>query len=160
MRCPNCNSDEGTKLSRVSLNGISDIRTRSRGRGVDFGETSGALSFKFRGRGTFQTHLSKLAGPPKKLRYRHVVLWWALGLAIIYWLFGELVWIHQLSAVRSVTLFPQCAHAYSGLALRVLAFLGWCNHRVCPQRFGLRERSFMCDRCGNNFRPFELQEAA
>src|SRR5215469_11622745 len=116
MRCPKCNSDESNKLSLVYLNGISDIRTRSRGRGFDFGETAGAFSFGSRGRGTFQTRLSKLAGPPPKLPYRHVILWWALGLAIMYWLSGELVGIHQLSAVRSVTLFPQYAHIYSGLA--------------------------------------------
>jgi hypothetical protein len=104
------------------LNGISDIKTRSRGRGFDFGETAGAFNFRSLGRGTFQTRLSKLAAPPRKLPYRHVILWWALGLAIIYWLFGELVWIHQLSAVRSATLFPQYAHAYSGLALLILTF--------------------------------------
>ena len=160
MRCPKCNSDECTKLSLVYLNGISDIRTRSRGRGFDFRETAGAFSFKSRGRGTFQTHLSKLAGPPRKLPYRNVILWWALGLAILYWLFGELVWIHELSAVRSVTLFPQYAHAYSGAALLVLALLGWYNRLVRPRRLRLWERSFMCERCGNIFQPLEQREAA
>ena len=160
MRCPKCNSDECTRLSLVYLNGISDIRTRSRGRGFDFGETAGAFSFRSRGRGTFQTRLSKLAGPPQKLPYRHVIVWWGLGLVIIYWLFGDLVSIHQLSAVRSVTLFPQYAHAYSGVALLVLAFLGWYNHQVRPQRLRRWEISFMCDRCGNIFQPLEQQEAA
>ena len=161
MRCPKCNSDECTKLSLVYLNGISDMKTRSRGRGFDFGETAGAFSFRSRGRGTFQTRLSKLAGPPVKLRYRHVLLWWGLGLAIMYWLFGELVWTRELSAVRSVALFPQYAHAYSGVALLVLAFLAWYNHQVRPQRFRLWDASFMCDRCGNVFRPStQRQEAA
>ena len=89
-----------------------------------------------------------------------MILWWALGQAIMYWLFGELVWIHELSAIRSVTLLPQYAHAYSGVALLVLASLGWYNHQVYPQRSRLWERSFMCGCCGNIFRPFERQEAA
>jgi hypothetical protein len=89
---------------------------------------AGAFSFQSRGRGTFQTRLSKLAGPPLKLRYRHVLLWWGLGLAILYWLFGYLVWLHQLSATRLVALFPQYAYAYSGVALFVLASLWWYNH--------------------------------
>jgi hypothetical protein len=96
--------------SLIYLNRISDIKTRSRGRGFDFGEAAGAFSFRSRGRGTLQTRLSKLAGPPMRLPYRHVILWWALGLAIIYWLFEELVWIRQLSAVRSVTTSSGTSH--------------------------------------------------
>jgi hypothetical protein len=160
MRCTKCNSDECTKLSLVYLNGISDIRTRSRGRGFDFGEMAGAFSFRSRGRGTFQTRLSKLAGPPLKLPYRHVLLWWGLGLAIMYWLFGYLGWLHQLSAARSVELFPEYAHAYSGLALFVLASLWWYNHQVRTQRLRRWENSFMCDRCGNVFQFSGQQEAA
>jgi len=160
MQCPKCNTNECTKLSLVYLNGVSDIRTRSRGRGFDFGEMASAFSFRSRSRATFQTRLSKLAGPPRKLPYRHVLLWWGLGLAILYWLFGYLVWLRQISAVRSVALFPQYAHAYSGVALFVLASLWWYNHQVRPLRFHRWEQSFMCDRCGAIFQRFEQQEAA
>jgi hypothetical protein len=160
MRCPKCNSDDCTKFSLVYLNGISDIRTKSRGRGFDFGEMAGAFSFRSRARGTVQTRLSKIAGPPRKLPYRHVLFGWGLGLSILYWLFGYLVWLHEISAVRSVALFPQYAHAYSGLALFVLASLWWYNHQVSPQVFRRWECSFTCERCGSTFQPSEQQEAA
>lgn len=151
MQCPKCNANKCMKLSLVYLNGVSDIRTRSRGRGFDFGEMASAFGFRSRSRGTLQTRLSKLAGPPRKLPYRHVLLWWGLGLAILYWLFGYPVWLHQISAVRSVSLFPQYAHAYSGVAMFVLASLWWYNHQVGPHRFRRWERSFMCERCGEIF---------
>jgi hypothetical protein len=160
MRCPTCSSEECSSLSLVYAGGLSDIRTRSRGRGFAFGETTGALSFTARSRGTCQTRLSKLAAPPRKLRYRHVVLWWILGLGILYWLFGYLVWLHELSAIRAVTAFPKFAHAYSGIAVFVLAVLRWHNRHVRPQRYRRWERSFMCGRCGAIFQPFEQQEAA
>ena len=160
MQCPKCNTDDCTKLSLVYLNGLSNVRTRSRGHGFNFGDMAGAFSFRARSRGTFQTGLSKLAGPPRKLRYRHVLLWWGLGLAILYWLFGYLVWLHELSAIRAVALFPQYAHAYSGVALFVLASLAWYNHRVRPERYRHWDRSFMCALCGSIFQPSEQQEAA
>jgi len=161
MRCPNCTAGECTKLSLVYLNGLPEVRTKARGRGFTFGEMADAFHFRGRTKGICQTRLSKLAGPPCKLRYRHVILWWGLGLVILYWFFGYLVWLHQLSAFRAVALFPQYAHAYSGLALFVLASLWWYNHQVRPGRFRRWERSFMCDRCGTVFQPpFERQEAA
>jgi len=160
MQCPKCGTDECTKLSLVYLNGVSNLRTTSRGRGFDFGEMAGAFSFRSRGRGRFQTRLSKMAGPPLKLRYRHLILCWGLGLGIMYWLFGYLVWLRELSAVRSVALFPQYAHVLSGVALFVLASFWWYNHQVRPQLLRRWERSFMCDRCGAIFEQFEEQEAA
>ena len=153
MQCPECKSTECTKLSLVHLNGLSEISMKSRGRGFDFGEMAGAFSFRSRGRGTFQTRLSKLAAPPAKLRYRHVALWWALGLVILYWLFGYLVWLHEMSAVRSVMLFPLYAHAWSGCATLILASLWWFNRRVHPHRQRSWERSFLCSRCGTTFQP-------
>ena len=103
--------------------------------------------------GTCQTRLSKLAAPPRKLRYRHVILWWILGLGILLLAVGYLVWLHQVSAVRSVALSPQYAHAYSGVALCVLASLGWYNRHVRPQRYRRWERSVMCERWGKIFGP-------
>ena len=153
MRCPKCDFEECTSLSVVYDAGLSDIRTRTRGRGFAFGESTGALSFTARSRGTCQTRLSKLAAPPRKLRYRHVILWWILGLGILYWLFGYLVWLHELSVIRSVALFPRYAHAYSGLAVFALAVLWWYNQHVCPQRYRRWECSFMCGRCGSVFGP-------
>ena len=160
MRCPKCNAEECSGLSVVYAAGLSDMRMRTRGRGFAFGEAAGALSFTARSRGTCQTRLSKLAGPPRKLRYRHVFLWWILGLVILYWLFGYLVWLHQLSAARAVTAFPAFSHAYSGLALLVLAVLWGYNRHLRPQRYRRWERSFMCGRCGSIFSPPEQQEAA
>lgn len=160
MRCPKCRSDECTKLSVVYFNGLSNVKTKSRGRGFDFGETAGAFSFVARGHGTLQTRMSTLAGSPRKLRYRHVLLCWGLGLVILYWLFGYLVWLHEMSSVRSVTLFPQYAHAYSALAVVALASLWWFNRRVHPPRLRRWQRSLMCDRCGAIFEPSEQQEAA
>lgn len=154
MRCPKCNSEEYASLSVVYDAGLSDIRARTRGGGFAFGESAGTLSFTARSRGTCQTRLSKLAAPPRKLRYRHVILWWILGLGILYWLFGYLVWLHELSAIRALTTFPDFAHAYSGLAVFVLAVLWWYNRRVRPQRYRRWERSFMCARCGKIFGPF------
>ena len=160
MQCPNCSTDKCTKLSLVYLNGVSDVRTTARGRGFDFGAMAGAFSFRSRGRGRFQTQLSKMAGPPLKLRYRHLILCWGLGLGIMHWLFGYLVWLRELSDVRSVALFTQYAHALAGIALFVLASFWWYNHRVRPERLRRWERSFMCDRCGQIFQSFEQKEAA
>ena len=160
MRCPKCDSDQCSSLSVVYAAGLSQMRTRTRGRGFAFGEAAGALTFTARSRGTCQTRLSKLAGPPRKLRYRYVILWWILGLGILYWLFGYLVWLHQLSPVRAVAAFPEFSHAYLGLALFLLAVFCWYNRQVHPQRCRRWERSFMCGRCGKIFEPVVNEERA
>src|SRR5438128_1895045 len=99
IQCPNCRSEDLVKTSILYAEGLSDLEAQTRGIGIAFTGPGLALGFgRARTSGTLQTRLSKQAGPPRKKRYRYIVMAWILGLLI-----GEIL----LSYVGMLTRTPE-----------------------------------------------------
>ena len=148
-QCPDCHSTDTVKLPLVYSAGISEIRGRSRIRGLAFGASGITLGLgRLKSSGTIQTQLSRIASPPQKKRYRYYVVAWILGFyfALCIELFlksaapGNAVHLHQQFAFFS--------WMYCGFLVCMLGALGRYNHRVYPQRYHEWGRSLMCRRCG------------
>ncbi len=154
MQCPNCKSEDLVKLSVVHSAGLSDINTRSRGRTLAFSDNGLVLGVgNFKGTGTSQTNLSKLAEPPCKKPYRHVIIAWLLGLVIGASLLTDLNTFTVRAKTHIEHQFQWFAYPYSCLAALVLEVLWRYNHRILPRRHQLWSHSFMCCRCGEIFQP-------
>jgi hypothetical protein len=154
MQCPKCKSEDAVKLSLVYAAGLSDVETRSRGHGWALGDGGLLLGFgSSKGTGTSQTQLSKLAAPPRKKKYRHVILAWLIGLLMA----GPLIDVFVASSRNPEALlrrdFQIFAYIFSALVVLVLAILWRFNHVVFPRRLDVWNRSFMCQRCGEVFHP-------
>ena len=152
MQCPKCKSDDAVKLSLVHAAGLSDIQTRSRGHGWALGDGGLVLGFgNSTGSGNTQTKLSKLAAPPHKKRYRHVILAWLIGLVMA----GPLIDAFNAYAANPDAAlrreFQIFAYIFSALLVFILAALWSFNHLVLPGRREFWNRSFMCRRCGEIF---------
>jgi len=148
-QCPDCDSTDTVKLRLVYSAGISEIRGRSRIRGLAFGASGITLGLGgLRSSGIVQTQLSRIASPPQKKRCRYYVVALILGfyLALCIEAFlksathGNIMHLHQQFALFSWT--------YCALLVCVLAVLWRYNHRIYPQRYHEWEISFMCRRCG------------
>ena len=152
MQCLKCNSEDAVKLSVVHAAGLSDIRTHVRGHGWAAGDSGLLLGFgSSKVIGTSQTKLSKLAAPPHKKRYRHVILAWFIGLFMA----GPLIDVFTASSRNPDAFlrrdFEIFAYTFFIIAVFVLAILWNFNHLILPRRRELWNRSFMCRRCGEIF---------
>lgn len=152
MQCPKCNSEDAVKLSLVHAAGLSDVKTRSRGLGIALSDGGLLLGFgRSRAAGTSQTQLSKLAAPPHKKRYRHVILAWLIGLLMA----GPLIDVFTASAANPDAMlrhdFQIFAYISTAIVALVLVALWSFNRTIFPRRRDLWNRSFMCRRCGEIF---------
>jgi hypothetical protein len=150
IQCPNCQSEDSVRTSILYAEGLSDLDAQTRGIGIAFARPGPVLSFgRARTTGTVQSRLSKQASPPRKKRYRYIVIAWILGLLI-----GEIL----LSYVGMLTRTPESrfeqqltylAWACSGLAVVIFWIFWTFNRKVLPRLYRRWERSFICGRCGN-----------
>jgi hypothetical protein len=152
MQCPKCKSDDAVKLSLVHAAGFSDLKTRSSGHAWALGDGGLLLGFgTSKAPGTSQTQLSKLAAPPQKKRYRHVILAWFIGLLMA----GPLIAVFTASAANPDPLirhdFQIFAYISSASVAFVLAALWGFNRSIFPRRHEIWDRSFMCRDCGEIF---------
>ncbi len=152
MQCPKCTSEDAVKLSLIHSAGLADIRTTSRGHVIGLAGAGLLLAVdSFATKGTSQSQLSKLAAPPCKKRYRHVILAWLIGLAIGAWF---ILFINAPTSTHDPHTFIQIhwfVYIFSAAMLLVLTVLWRFNHMTFPRRRKLWNRSFMCRRCGEVF---------
>ncbi|HTV55556.1 MAG TPA: hypothetical protein VMI06_11655 [Terriglobia bacterium] len=133
MQCPQCGSTEFTKLSLVYAHGFSDLEARSRGWGVVTGDTAPDLAFvSVRTKGELRTRLSQQVSPPRKKRYKPVLLIWLLEIFIGAWFLGYMATLNHRSDAVFETQFTWFAYIYSGFAVFVLAVFWRFNHRIFP----------------------------
>jgi len=152
MQCPRCKSDDAVKLSLVHAAGLSDIETRSRGHAWALGDGGLLLGVgNLTTTGTSQTQLSKLSAPPRKKRYRHVILAWLIGLVMA----GPLIAVLTASAANPDALirhdFQIFAYISSAIVAIGLAALWSFNRMIFPRRHEIWNRTFLCRRCGETF---------
>jgi hypothetical protein len=150
MQCPRCKSEDAAKLSLIHAAGLADVQTRSRGHVWALGDGGLLLGFgRSKAIGTSQTQLSKLATPPGKKRYRHVILAWLFGLAIGTWLILVINAPNGALDPHILSEFHWFAYAFSAVIVLILAVLLRFNHMILPRRRELWNRSFVCRRCGD-----------
>src|SRR5438105_15630405 len=83
IQCPNCQSEDLVKTAILYAEGLSDLDAQTRGIGIVFAGPGPVLGFgRAKTSGILQTRLSKQASPPRKKRYRYIVIAWILGLLI------------------------------------------------------------------------------
>lgn len=160
IECPQCGSNEFTKLSLVYAQGFSDLKARSRGWGFMVGSAGADLGFgKFRTRGEIQTKLSQKVSPPRKLSYWKIVFWGLIGLLVLDFTRGYADsflrvggnFNHQLASF---------GYSYLGVVALSLCLAFWHNLRVVPNRYRIWDRSFMCRRCGHILQLPETRDSA
>src|SRR5438128_2067875 len=129
-QCPNCQSEDLVRTSILYAEGLSDLDAQTRGIGIVFAGPGPVLGFgRARTSGTLQTRRSKQASPPRKKRYRYIVIAWIAGLLV-----GEIL----LSYIATLTRTPESRFeqqlTYFGWALSTLALLTflifWIFNRV------------------------------
>lgn len=148
-QCPDCHSTDLVKLSLVYAGGLSEIDTHSQVRGLALAGDGIGVSFTgTQTGGTLQTHLSRIAAPPHKKRYRYFVLAWALLFIVPGWIALSLEETQPGNAAHVHQLFTWFSWIYLGLLVLALWVLWRYNHRFYPQRYREWDRSFMCRRCG------------
>lgn len=150
IQCPSCQSEELVRTSILYAEGLSDLDAQTRGIGIVLAGSGPALGFgRARTSGTLQTRLSKQSSPPRKKRYRYIVIAWILGLLI-----GEIL----LSYVGILTRTPESRFklqlsyfgwAYSALAVVTFSMFWIFNRVLLPTLYHRWEGSFLCRRCGN-----------
>jgi hypothetical protein len=135
LKCPNCNSTDVKKLSLIYAAGV--YESRGSLRGLFLGNSDGLLFGRFRG--TSQSRLSKMTGPPKKMPYAVPTVLWPLGFFILMAFDGrgKLSWVMGMLSVAYVFLLP----AY------LLASMSY-NFFVRPKRLSHWQKRFFCQRCG------------
>jgi hypothetical protein len=152
MQCPKCKSEDAVKLSVVHAAGLSDIQSSARGHAWALGDSGLLLGFSSsQAIGTSQTALSKLAAPPCKKRYRHVILTWLIGLALGSWFILVIISPTGSLGSRTLSQMHRFAFLFSTVIVLMLAVLWRFNHMIFPRRRELWNRSFMCQRCGEIF---------
>lgn len=136
MVCPNCNSTDLKKISLIYTAGM--YESRGRMRGLFLGSSDGWLYGRYRG--TNQSHLSKIVGPPGKFPYIAPTILWILGFFVVMAFAGRGRLSTLMAIVSMVYLFLLPAYLlgalFSNLFLRAKKLRTW-------------ERKFMCQRCGN-----------
>jgi hypothetical protein len=158
-QCPNCHSTDTVKLPLVYSAGISEIRWRSRIRGLAFGASGFMLGFgRQRSSGAIQTQLSRIASPPQKKRYRYYVVAWILGFYFALWV---AVFLKSAAPSNTAHLHQQFAlfsWGYCGFLVCMLGILWHYNLRLYPERYREWQRSLMCRRCGKIWCPFGVTD--
>lgn len=105
MVCPICRSSDLRKASLVYAAGL--YESRGGIRGFFLGSRGGGLPFG-RYRGTNQSRLSAMAGPPGKLPYTTSIILWLLGFFPLMAFVGrgKLSWAMGLLATAYLLLLP------------------------------------------------------
>ncbi|HEV2500729.1 MAG TPA: hypothetical protein VGY31_14220 [Terriglobia bacterium] len=152
VECPQCGSNEFTKLSLVYAQGFSNLEARSRGWGLIFGSGGADLGFgKFRTKGEIQTRLSQNVSPPRKWSCWKILFWGLIGLMVLEFILG-----YADSFLRIGGNFNQqlawFGYSYLGVVAFILCLAFRYNFSVFPRRFRFWNRSFMCRRCGHILR--------
>jgi hypothetical protein len=161
VQCPECGSTEVTKLSLIYAEGFSHLEARSRGWGLLFGSGGADLALgNVRTKGEVQTRLSQQVSPPRKKRYRPVLIVWFLGILIGGWFLGYFATLNHRPGAVFETQFTWFAYIYSGFAVLVLSVFWRFNHRIFSRRYQYWDRSFMCRCCGHVIQRPEGVESA
>lgn len=149
IECPQCGSNEFTKLSLVCAQGFSNLEARSRGWGLMFGNGGADLGFgKFRTKGEIQTRLSQKVSPPSKWSYWKILFWGLIGLLVLEFILGYVDTFLRVSRNfdQQLTWF---GYGYLGVVAFILCLAVRHNFSVFPRHFHMWNRSFMCRRCGH-----------
>ena len=160
IECPQCGSNEFTKLSIIYSEGFSNLEAHSRGWGLMFGSAGADLGLgKFRTKGEIQTRLSQKTSPPRKWSYWKIVFWGLIGLLVLEFILG-----YADSFLRVGGNFNQQLAWFGYSYFAVLAFI-LClafryNFSVFPRRYRFWKRSFMCRRCGHILELPETHDSA
>jgi hypothetical protein len=155
LRCPHCDSTDLKRLALVYQAGSSQIRARTRLRGLIFGEggpsvfTAGATTD-----GNQQSELAKSVAPPLKWSYTRLVVRAAL---VTVAAFIACV-IFVIVSTPPVSTLPMKLYVFLAPAVFcVCLFLTWRhNTLIFPRGFADWDRSFLCERCGK----VSLQDSA
>jgi hypothetical protein len=135
MICPNCQSSDLSNASLVYAAGLHE----SSGRAVGWilGSADGWWIGRYRG--TSQSRLSKMVGPPIRLPYVSPVILWLVGFFVVMSLAGrgKLSWMMGFLCVAYILLLP----AY-------LLGTTFYNLFVRPKKYRNWESTFLCLRCG------------
>ena len=140
MICPKCHSSDLKNVSLIYAAGM--YESRGGISGIFLGNTHGLLFGRYRG--TSQSCVSAMVGPPRKLAYATPVILWLLGFFPLMAFVGrgKLSWLAGLLSAAYLLLLP---------ALPIGAFV--YNFLVYPKRHSRWERTFMCQRCGALIEP-------
>jgi hypothetical protein len=150
IQCPNCRSEDLVRTSIVYAEGLSDLDAQTRAIGMAFAGPGPTLGFgRARTSGTLQTRLSKQASPPRKWRYRYIVIAWILGLLVSEILLGYVAGLMRTPEIQFEQQLVHLGWAYSALALVALSIFWMFNRILLPTIYRRWEDSLMCRRCGN-----------
>src|ERR1700730_9909048 len=148
LRCPNCNSIDLKKLSLACQEGRVSVNTRSRLRAVVIGDGGpGVVVGRATTRGTHQTELSRQLSPPRKWSYLKLIVW-----SVVFSLVALVVYVRSVMAEPApASSLPVRLYAlFSPMVFLVLLALYWRhNHSTHSRQYALWDRSFVCERCGN-----------
>lgn len=148
LRCPQCNSTDLKKLSLAYQEGISDVKARTRLRGVVVGSDgpdlvvgSGAT------KGIQQTAISKAAAPPTRWSYKRLVGWSVL----LFLAMGWIVFYTNTVTTNSESVLSLPLTLYTVAALGIFAVVVacfWKHNAGYGPTLARWNRSFLCNRCG------------
>lgn len=135
MVCANCNSTDLKKLPLIHAAGT--YESSGRFRGSLFGDSDGLLFARYKG--TSQSRLSKMVGPPRRLPLATPMILWLLGFFILiaFDCRGKLSWVMGTISAVYILAIP----VYFLVAL-------FHNLFVRPKKHKDWDRKFMCQRCG------------
>lgn len=149
LRCPQCNSTDLKKLSLAYQEGISQVNTRTRLRGVVVGSDGPDLVV---GTGTIkgiqQTAVSKADAPPTKWSYGKLAGWSVLLFLVIGWIVFYANTVTTNS--ETVTSVPLTVYTTLAICTFVFVFAGFWKHNrgTFPRQYAKWDRSFICQHCG------------
>lgn len=135
MVCPNCNSSALKRVSLIHAAGL--YQSQGRFRGFLLGSSEGLHFGRYRG--TSQSQLSIMVGPPKKGRYLAPTILWLLGFFVVMAFAGRGKLTTPMAIVSVAYLFLLPAFLIGTLAY---------NYFVYPKKYRTWERTYMCQRCG------------
>lgn len=148
IECPQCGSNEFTKLSLVYAQGFSDLNAHSRGWGLIFESAGADFGFgKFRTKGKIQTQLSQYVSPPRKWSYWKIVFGGLIGLLVFEFILGYLDTFLRIGGNFNQQL---AWFGYSWLGIFAFIFCLAVRHNfgIYPRRYRIWDRSVMCRCCG------------
>ena len=148
IECPKCGSMEFKKLSLVYVEGLSDLKARSRGWGVLVGSSGTNLGFeKFTTTGEIQSRLSQQVSPPHKRSYWKIVFGGLVGLLVLEFMLGYMDMFLRASGTfnQQLTWF---GYSWLGILVFILGVTFRHNVWTVPKGYRAWDRSFMCRLCG------------
>jgi hypothetical protein len=147
LRCPSCNGADLKKLSLAYQEGLFQVDTRTRLRGVVVGEGGpNVVVGRAATRGIQQTELSKRLSPPAKWSYKKLVLWSAIVTFVALVVYVRSV----MSGPAPVSSLPVTLYAVLAPAafISIVAVFWKHNHSTYQRQYAQWSQSFICERCG------------